>query len=289
MKMPYTPATIYDVARHANVSVATVSRVFSGKDPVAEKTRKQVLQVSKKLRFKTNPVAAGLRRGRSNTISLILPQQNSPEFIKTVQQIADLNSYTLLLNSIFQQNPKLECQAIKKTLENHVSGIIWKYNGNIRDYIRIMPLLKNSRTPVVLLESGEDFVPNADLVFHDTRKAFQKGLHHLQKAGYRTFYYLHPDDDTPLTQKRVKQYQAAAKDQADHVLPCPYDNLAAVLTPVREKAKHEPIGLLIADDATAVAVVQTIEAMGLIIPQDVGLLMLEDGMISNRYRTGQIT
>src|SRR3546814_17436375 len=65
--------TIKDVARQANVSVATVSRALNGHENVAEAVRKRVLSVANELRYSPHPAARSLSSRRTHTIGLVLP------------------------------------------------------------------------------------------------------------------------------------------------------------------------------------------------------------------------
>ena len=67
-------ATIYDVAREAGVSLATVSRVINGSSVVREKTKEKVMKVIDELNFKPNQIARGLATNKTTTIAIIFPQ-----------------------------------------------------------------------------------------------------------------------------------------------------------------------------------------------------------------------
>ena len=63
-------ATIYDVAREAGVSLATVSRVINGSSVVREKTKEKVMKVIDELNFKPNQIARGLATNKTTTIEI---------------------------------------------------------------------------------------------------------------------------------------------------------------------------------------------------------------------------
>src|SRR3954451_20404994 len=62
-----------DIAREANVSRVTVSLVLSGKDQTSEETRKRVLEVAQRLRYRPNLLVHGMQTGRSHTVGIIVP------------------------------------------------------------------------------------------------------------------------------------------------------------------------------------------------------------------------
>ena len=67
-------ATIYDIAKKAGVSTATVSRVINGVNhPIKEETRQRILQIAQELNYRPNAIAKSLAGGKSHTIALIIP------------------------------------------------------------------------------------------------------------------------------------------------------------------------------------------------------------------------
>lgn len=280
-------STIYDVARRAKVSTATVSRVFSQQAPVSEKTRRRVMEATQQLQFSANRIAAGLRRGRSDAISLVMPF-NTPELMDAAQQSANAHQYTLMVQFTFQPDVEAELRALKMALEHQVAGLIWQPTGRPEDYASILPSLNQSRTVVLLLENGAEIMPEADLIYHDTEHAVITGIEHLKAEGYHTLFYLYKGDSYVLRQHRREQFDTFAGDHS-RVLACSPDDVATLLPAALEKAGAGPIGLFVDDDWTAMAAAQAVEAMGLRIPQDVGLILLGDMLIGNRFRVGEIT
>ena len=66
--------TIYDVAREAGVSLATVSRVINGSSVVKPNTRDRVIETIQRLDFKPNQIARGLATSKTTTIAIVFPQ-----------------------------------------------------------------------------------------------------------------------------------------------------------------------------------------------------------------------
>src|SRR3954469_3087167 len=62
-----------DIAREANVSRVTVSLVLAGKDQTSEETRKRVLEVAKRLRYRPNLLVQGMQSGQTRTVGVIAP------------------------------------------------------------------------------------------------------------------------------------------------------------------------------------------------------------------------
>ena len=88
--------TIYDVAREAGVSMATVSRVVNGNKNVKENTRKKVLEVIERLDYRPNAVARGLASKKTTTFQ-ILPIVISLHWLKGLMILQKCTSTTLFL------------------------------------------------------------------------------------------------------------------------------------------------------------------------------------------------
>src|SRR6185369_10963428 len=62
-----------DIAREANVSRVTVSLVLAGKDQTSEETRKRVMEVARRLRYRPNLLVRGMQTGRTHAVGVIMP------------------------------------------------------------------------------------------------------------------------------------------------------------------------------------------------------------------------
>lgn len=70
--------TIYDIARLAGVSTATVSKVFNGTGRISEKTRQKVLKISEELNYRPSVVASALTGKKTFTLGLLVPDLANP-------------------------------------------------------------------------------------------------------------------------------------------------------------------------------------------------------------------
>ena len=92
--------TIYDVAKEAKVSMATVSRVVNNNPNVKEGTRLRVQEVIKKLRYTPNAVARGLASKKTTTIGIVLPDiadLSSAEVVSGIESVANMYKYNRIL------------------------------------------------------------------------------------------------------------------------------------------------------------------------------------------------
>ncbi|WP_027721881.1 LacI family DNA-binding transcriptional regulator [Maridesulfovibrio zosterae] len=119
-------STILDVARLAQVSTATVSRVINSPETVREETREKVLRAMKMCNYKYNALARGFATKRSNTIGLIIPNINNPVFAKStmgVQEYADQKNIKVILGNTSYKYSQEE-NLINALRESQVDGLI---------------------------------------------------------------------------------------------------------------------------------------------------------------------
>jgi len=81
--------TIYDVAKEANVSIATVSKVINNTGRISEKTRRKVKEIMLELNYRPNMIASALMGKQTKTIGLLIPDFSNPFFSELAKSIED--------------------------------------------------------------------------------------------------------------------------------------------------------------------------------------------------------
>ncbi|MBP2241437.1 LacI family transcriptional regulator [Cytobacillus eiseniae] len=147
--------TIYDVAREANVSMATVSRVVNGNPNVKPATRKKVVEVIERLGYRPNAVARGLASKKTTTVGVIIPDISSTffaELARGIEDIATMYKYNIILSNS-DQNLDKELHLLNTMLGKQVDGIVFM-GGNITT--ELVEEFKKSPVPIVLAGSIEE-------------------------------------------------------------------------------------------------------------------------------------
>ena len=155
-------ATVADVARHASVTIGTVSNVLSGKRRVSEGTRARVLAAIDELGYRPNLLARGLAQRRTFTLGLLIPALLNPiytELADQIERMASGNGYHILLACCPPGTPIEEERArIESIIGRMVDGLLTAtlHAENARWLRSAVPHL-----PVVTLlyESGEEADP----------------------------------------------------------------------------------------------------------------------------------
>lgn len=141
--------TIYDVAREAGVSMATVSRVVNGNKNVKENTRKKVFEVIDRLDYRPNAVARGLASKKTTTVGVVIPNIANSYFsilARGIDDIAAMYKYNIVLASSDEDDDK-EVNVVNTLFAKQVDGIIFM-GHHLTEKIRAE--FSRSRTPIVL-------------------------------------------------------------------------------------------------------------------------------------------
>ncbi|PTI84687.1 catabolite control protein A [Staphylococcus warneri] len=177
--------TIYDVAREARVSMATVSRVVNGNQNVKPETRNKVNEVIKKLNYRPNAVARGLASKRTTTVGFIIPDISNvyySQLARGLEDIATMYKYHSIISNSDNDSEK-EKEIFNNLLSKQVDGIIF-LGGTISEEIK--ELINQSSVPVVVSGTNgkDDHVASVNI---DFEKAAEEVTQQLIKQGAKSF------------------------------------------------------------------------------------------------------
>src|SRR5579884_2505868 len=198
--------TIYDVARQAGVSPATVSRVLNGSGRVAAATRRRVEAAVAQLGYEPNRVARSLATSVTHTLALLLPDITNPFFpalVKGVQLLAEERRYTLLLGHT-GADPEREEAYLRVLRGKRVDGVILV--GLTLDGRRIRGAL--GEVPVVVLDRPVD-LPGAAVVRVDHRGGALLAVRHLLQLGHRDIAHVAGPRHLAVARDRLEGYREA--------------------------------------------------------------------------------
>lgn len=178
--------TAKDVAKLANVSEKTVSRVVNNQGEISETTREKVLAAIKKLRYRPNWAARNLARGNSRTIGIIIPDITDPFFPEVIlgaESAAREQGYGVFLCNT-NRTPDLEMQYIEALYEKGVDGLL--IAGSVLSTDQLEELLED-REGIVLTP----YTVRSAIVFSvdDTNGVQQLGRH-LISLGHRQIAFI---------------------------------------------------------------------------------------------------
>ena len=171
--------TIYDVAREANVSMATVSRVVNGNPNVKPATRKRVLDVIDELDYRPNAVARGLASKKTTTVGVIIPDVT--------------NLYFAILYMGNHLTPELRAEIVRSKTpivlagtmdaEHEIASVNIDFNEATREVVET--LIENGHKKIAFVTAAMKNVASVDLRLEGYKAALEKaGLKFDEKLVY---------------------------------------------------------------------------------------------------------
>jgi len=198
-------ASMKDVAKLAHVSVSTVSRVINKTIPVDERTRLQVERAIRKLDFKPNLLARGLRSKSGHVIGMAVPELLHPALSALVNYVEDSVRQAGLQCIVGNTRNDLEIEAafIESLIRRHVDGIIF---SRVSDESRVLRVLSKNRVPMVVIDRALDSegVPTVVL---DNYQAGVLAAEHLVGLGHTRIACISGSPKIHLARERVNGFR----------------------------------------------------------------------------------
>jgi LacI family transcriptional regulator len=283
--------TLYDVARLAGVSTATVSRVVHGQDRVRASTRARVLEVIEELGYVPDGAAQSLSRRRKNVIGLICVERQSPrqqydiesmsllfydEILRGVEARIRHHKWSLLITYLQEAtDPDLPRML---SLSGQVDGLL------IGEGVVPSPFLARlgKRLPVVVI-AGDPSERAVDVVAADNRAGSAALAGHLIQAhGRRRLYHVDGPHTAPDARERRLALAELLGAHPDCQLTGRYEGLFSVSSGVEAGEKllaareSLPDAVVCANDQMAIGVLQAFGKAGVRVPEQVAVVGFDD-------------
>src|SRR4051794_10221582 len=267
-----------DIAREANVSRVTVSLVLSGKDQTSEETRKRVLEVAERLRYRPNLLVQGMQTGRSGTVGIIVPvgmhfQGQIVHGIHDELIKADFVPMQLLADP--SPAAKIaELSQIHRLVDRRVDGmIIWPADASVPD-VHFREVWER-QIPLVTVD--RETTTHADHVGTDEEMGGRLVAEHLLSLGHKHVVHVTYPNRSGSVYRRRDSFIAAMSEAGGHcdVIMAEHDQLIPMIKEALSTPKP-PTAIFAATDPIAMTVYSAVLSMGLKIPEDVSVVGYAD-------------
>ncbi|MCR5229334.1 MAG: LacI family transcriptional regulator [Solobacterium sp.] len=199
--------TIYDVAKEAGVSLATVSRVINGSNVVKEPTKERVQTAIEKLGYKPNAIAQGLALQKTTTIGLVVPEASftyTGQIINGLIDVAKIYNYNIMLHTITAGITEIG-DIIEDIIKSRVDGVVI-YNDKLQ--LSDMEELGKYNIPIVLIGDRVE-ADNVCCVYVDIEKAIYELTMKYLEEGKDNIAILEDRKNHHYTEMMVKGAKAA--------------------------------------------------------------------------------
>jgi LacI family transcriptional regulator len=265
------------LAKELNLSASTVSRALRDSWEISTPTKQRVFDLAKKMNFQPNPYASSLRKHRSRTIAVVIPEVANNFFalaIKGIETIAREKGYHVLIY-LTNEDVSEEVAVASNLQSGRVDGVILSLSGETKDIRHILELQQRN-IPLVFFDRVCDGIGAPRVMTNDYESGFI-ATEHLIKAGCRRIAHLTISMSLSISHKRKQGYTDALLryDQAgdDRVVHCNsndeenYQVIRALLS-----SENRPDGIFASVEKLAVQVYHVCHELGLNIPKDVKVI-----------------
>ena len=277
--------TIYEVAKEAGVSLATVSRVINGSSVVKEDTRTRVEEAISKLGYKPNAIAQGLALRRSTTIGLIIPEGSiayANQVINGLADVAKIYDYNIVLHTITEGISKIE-EIVDQVIKSSVDGVLIYCNKSLDESTS---LLEKYNIPMVVI--GEKVSSESVCsVYIDYESAVEEICNTYLEKGIKDIAILEDRRNLIITDQMVDGANKAFKNhnlKFNGLINIDKDSRSSYrfLEQYLKKHKHELI--IVNRDSQAFAINNAAHENGLSIPEDFELICMTDTKYNSMIR-----
>ena len=266
-----------DVARLAGVGAMTVSRVLSGKVPVAEATARRVQQAVEQLAYRPNQLARAFRGQRSHFIGLIIPYLYDPFFANcahAVTTVAKEHGYSVITTTS-NEDPDIEYAEVEQMLQRHVEGLVI-IPARFRQSRLSRALF--GRTPVVAFDRPISD-PSADVVMVENTSGSRRMVQHLIEHGHKRISFMGLSRSLYTINARHLGYHRAMQEAGlleDFFFGCNSREDTRNMVEDLLKGKNPPTAFFTANNLATRYVFAALLNLGVKVPGDVALGGFDD-------------
>lgn len=278
------------VAELADVSVATVSRVMShSSHPVAEETRKRVLEAAERLGFQPNQLARALVTARSQTVGVIVHDISDPYFGELVKGLEDeirADGYRLFVASS-DRNPERELEYLRAFDAYQVDALVFAASAlEDADYRREVETLVGrfeSRGGITLVLS--DHFAAGHRVQFDNRAATAAMVDYLVDKGHRRIGFILGPPDLTVSNHRHEGFRRALERRKLSYNPALVAEGSFSIEGGKRAAMQivsagEPTAIFASNDLMAIGAIRALLDNGYRVPEDVSVAGFDDMLLA---------
>jgi len=268
--------TISDVAKLADVSKTTVSRVLNNSDLVNYKTKQKVLEVIKELSYTPSIIAQGMRGQKTRTFGVVIPDFKNlyySEFLEHVEEAARKHEYIAIVCSS-EMDTERERDNIDQLLRRNIDGLIvcW-YKDVIANRSFLEKLAR--KLPIVLMDQPSCGLP-VSAVYSDGYKGIKTLTNYFIEKGHRKIGIIKSLDKFPVGNIRFEGYVSALREHGIRVTENLIGNADWTVGGAFEATKKllmksRPTAIIAVTDLMAIGVLKCLNDKGFSIPKEIAI------------------
>lgn len=281
--------TIKDVAHRANVSIATVSRVFNGYTDISEATKKRVMAIAQEMDYSPNMAARTLSSKSQKTIALILNELNiSRKSTMPMEVLSGVYKYTESSNCEFVFYGTSDTKQKEKSFrqfcnEHNITGVVMQGLKVTDPYYKE---LSKTKIPTVVIDMEIDN-NRVGSVSIDNEWAAKEAVDYLIEIGHQEIAMLNGSLEANVSIQREIGYRMSLQE---HGIPCVEEyiqyanfNEETAYQTIKELIPNHPeiTAIFSASDIMAIGALRAANDLGLKVPEDLSIIGFDDIVLTN--------
>lgn len=286
--------TIKDVAKLAKVAPSTVSRVIANNPRISEKTKKKVREAMDELGYHPNFIARSLASQSTQAIGLVMPSSTDvvfqnpffPTVLRGLSEGAHEKHYALYMTTGKTDNEILD-GVTQMVQGGRVDGVVLLYS-KIED--KVLMYLQERGIPFVVIGKPFKHVEEITHVDNDNFRATKEVTEYLIQLGHDHIAFVGGNLNLVVTVERLLGYEKALRE-AGISLNDEYIVHEEFLREGGQEAVREllslkvpPTALVVADDLMALGVLNTLDELGIKVPEDISIISFNNVLVSEMSR-----
>ena len=282
--------TIKDVAKMAEVSISTVSRVINDSKPVSPEARRRVLDAIEELGYRPNEIARSLVTKKTNVMGIIVDDIGSSyvaQIIRGVEEVGRMYNYDLLLLSSYGEKDS-ELRFAQLLMQKQVAGIIV-----VSEILNIETLeyLNKTKIPFVYLNKYYNVLESPTVAI-DNYDASEKVMKYLIDGGHKKIAYVTQKKDIDITIEKqkidaYKKWMSSIKE-IPIILSVDGHNISTgynLGNQVKNLIKKDQVtALYCCEDEIALGVINYLYDHHIKVPEDISIIGYGDTSLASVYR-----
>lgn len=285
---------IKKLASELNLSISTVSRALRDSYDISQDTKKRVKDLAEKLNYQPNPFASSLRRQKSKTIAVIIPEIANNFFtiaIDGIESIAQEKGYHVLIYLTHEDYNK-EVSFVKHLHSGRVDGVLTSLSSTTSNFDHLDEL-QSKGIPIVFFDRVYPNMETIKVTTDDYESAY-RGTKHLIDRGCKKIAYLLISKNLSIGNNRMDGYLQALKDSGivvdnNLVYECGLNNKENLEQVTKLLSKEKPDGVFASVEKLAMTTYAACEKLGLHIPGDVKIISFSNLEIASLLKPSLTT
>jgi DNA-binding LacI/PurR family transcriptional regulator len=282
----FMKATIYDVAKEAGVSIATVSNAINGKGKISKKRREEIFKIMERLQYQPSVIASALTGKKTYTLGLLIPDISNPFFAEIARAIEDQahqHGYSVIICSTDNKDERVE-RYIALLEQKSVDGIII---GTGIENLEIINQLQSRSTPLAMI-AREAPALDVDTVVADDFVGGVLAAGHLASLGHKRLAILSENLKVSSSRERIRGFKQGLADAGvsfddNNIVICEYkveEGKRGALELLRRSGGERPTAIFCCNDLLAIGALQAAKEIGVRVPEELSVVGFDNTILA---------